>query len=76
MVPMLMKMHKWFDGKSQLMVGDIVYFRKVENKLSSKWTVGKITAAVKGRDDVVHRATVQYQRMKRILALQTEQQGL
>ena len=61
MVPRLMKMHKWFDGKSQLMVGDIVYFRKVESELSSKWTVGKITAVVKGRDDVVRRATVQYQ---------------
>ena len=61
MIPRLMKMHKWFDGKAQLCVGDIVYFRKVENELSSKWTVGRISEVVKGKDDVVRRAKVQYQ---------------
>ena len=61
MVPKLMKMHKWFDGKALIKVGDIVYFRKVESELSSKWTVGKVTNVVRGRDEVVRRATVQYQ---------------
>ena len=61
MVPMLMKMHKWFDGKAMLRVGDIVYFRKRESELSSKWTVGKVTEIVKSKDDVVRRCTVQYQ---------------
>ena len=61
MVPKLMKMHKWFDGKALIKVGDIVYFRKVESELSSKWTVGKVTKVVRGRDEVVRRATVQYQ---------------
>ena len=61
MVPRLMRMHKWFDGKAQLKVGDIIYFRKVESELSSKWTFGKITEVVKGRDENVRRATVQYQ---------------
>ena len=42
-------------------MGDIVYFRKLESELSSKWTVGKITKVEKGRDEVVRRATVQYQ---------------
>merc|ERR1719430_844511 len=54
-------MHKWFDGKALIKVGDIVYFRKVESELSSKWTVGKVTNVVRGRDEVVRRATVQYQ---------------
>ena len=27
MIPKLMKMHKWFDGKAELKEGDIVYFR-------------------------------------------------
>ena len=61
MVPKLMRMHKWFKGKVQIQVGDIVYFRKVESELSSKWTVGKIIKVEKGRDEVVRRATVQYQ---------------
>ena len=38
-----------------------MYFRKVESELSTKWTVGKITKVEKGRDEVVRRATVQYQ---------------
>merc|ERR1719233_1381725 len=54
-------MHKWFKGAAQIKVGDIVYFRKVESELSSKWTVGKITEVAKGRDEVVRRTTVQYQ---------------
>ena len=61
MVPKLMRMHKWFKGEVQLKMGDIVYFRKVESELSSKWTVGKIIKVEKGRDEVVRRATVQYQ---------------
>ena len=61
MVPRLMKMHKWFDGKAEIKVGDIVYFRKVESELSSKWTVGRVTEVVKGRDEVARRVTVQYQ---------------
>ena len=61
MIPKLMRMHKWFDGKAELKVGDIVYFRKVEGELSSKWTVGKVSDIEKGRDGVVRRCTVQYQ---------------
>ena len=61
MIPKLMKMHKWFDGKAVLQVGDIVYFRKQESELSSKWTVGKVTDIVKSKDGIVRRCTVQYQ---------------
>ena len=61
MVPKLMKMHKWFDGKAELKEGDIVYFRKTESELSSKWTVGKVSDVVKSKDGVVRRCTVQYQ---------------
>ena len=61
MIPKLMRMHKWFDNKSQLVVGDIVHFRKVENELSSKWTVGKVTDVIKSKDGLVRRAIVQYQ---------------
>ena len=61
MIPKLMRMHKWFDGKAQLQNGDIVYFRKQENELSSKWTVGKVTDIVRSKDGIVRRCTVQYQ---------------
>ena len=62
MIPKLMKMHKWFDAKNVLLKeGDIVYFRKVENKLSSKWTVGRVSDVEKVRDSVVRRCTVRYQ---------------
>ena len=61
MVPKLMRMHKWYNGKAVLKVGDIVYFRKVESELSSKWTVGRVTEVVQGKDEIVRRATVQYQ---------------
>ena len=61
MIPKLMKMHKWFDGKAELKVGDIIYFRKTESELSSKWTVGKVSEIVKGKDGIIRRCTVQYQ---------------
>ena len=52
MIPKLMRMHKWFDGKAELQNGDIVYFRKQESELSSKWTVGKVTDIVKSKDGI------------------------
>ena len=61
MIPKLMKQKKWFGGKVELGVGDIVYFQKVESKWSSKWTIGKIVEVVKSKDGVVRRASVQYQ---------------
>ena len=61
MIPKLMKMNKWFDTKSQLKIGDVVFFRKVENELSSEWTVGIISDIVKSKDDVIRRVEVKYQ---------------
>ena len=61
MIPKLMKAHKWYDSKTQLVVGDIVYFQKTESDLSSKWTVGIISDVVKSKDDLIRRVTVRYQ---------------
>ena len=61
MIPKLMKQNKWFDGKSQLQVGDLVWFRKEESELASKWIAGKVTEVVKSKDDLVRRAQIQYQ---------------
>ena len=61
MVPRLMRAPKWFDSKVQLSIGDLVYFRLVENELNSNWSVGKIVDVVYGRDGIVRKASVQYQ---------------
>ena len=60
-VPKLLKAPKWYkESEEDLKVDDIVYFRKVENELSSKWTVGKIVKATKGRDGHVRRVDIEY----------------
>ena len=57
-----MKLNKWFDDKYQLQVGDIVYFRKEESELSSRYTVGKVVEVVRSsKDGLVRRVSVQYQ---------------
>ena len=60
-VPKLMKQNKWYDSKAELQVNDLVYFKKEESELSSRWTVGKITEVIHSKDGQVRRATVQYQ---------------
>ena len=61
MIPKLMKMHKWYKSDEQLMVGDIIYFKKDDSVLSSEWTVGKVTDVIVGKDGAVRRAIVQFQ---------------
>ena len=62
LIPKMMKPSKWFsDGDVKIIPGDIVYFRKVENELNSKWTVGKVTDVTFGKDGKARRATVEYQ---------------
>ena len=61
LIPKMMKASKWSTGKSEpLLVGDIVYFKKVENDISSSWTVGKVVSVVLGRDGIPRRAEVEY----------------
>ena len=56
-----MKVNKWFDDKTPIQVGDVVYFQKEENVLSSRYTVGKVTQVIKSSDGLVRKAEVQYQ---------------
>ena len=60
-IPKLMKQNKWFNSMEELKVNDIVYFRKEESELSSKWTVGKVVNVVRSKDGMVRRATIEYQ---------------
>ena len=48
-------------GKENLKIGDIVYFRKVTNELSSSWTLGKVVDFVRSKDGVVRCVTIEYQ---------------
>ena len=56
-----MKVNKWFDDKTPIQVGDVVYFQKEESVLSSRYTVGNITQVIKSIDGLVRKAEVQYQ---------------
>ena len=61
LIPKMMKAYKWSAGRSEpLLVGDIVYFKKVENDISSSWTVGKVVSLELGRDGIPRRAEVEY----------------
>ena len=64
MIPKLMRIHKWYKSDEQLMVGDIIYFKKDESVLSSEWTVGRVTDVIVGKDGAVRRAIVQFQNSK------------
>ena len=71
-IPKLMKAPKWYDSKSNLKIGDIVYFRKTEHELSSSWTLGKIVDVVYSKDGVVRRVTVEYQNASESIKRETD----
>ena len=60
MVPKLIPQPKWFRESPELQPEDVVYFQKVDNVLSSKWTVGQVDSLVRSKDGVVRRAFVRY----------------
>merc|ERR1719347_250302 len=60
-VPKLIAQPKWFSSSSELKPGDVVYFRKTENELSSDWTVGQVESIVRTpKDQQIRQATVRY----------------
>ena len=59
LIPKMMKASKWSAGRSEpQLVGDIVYFKKIENDISSFWTIGKVVSLELGRDGIPRRAEV------------------
>ena len=60
MVPKLLPQPKWFKESPELKPGDIVYFQKTENELSSDWTMGQVYYVTRSRDGVVRRVCVKY----------------
>merc|ERR1712082_84686 len=56
-----MKAPKWLLNLFEsLIVGDIVYFKKIENDVSSPWIVGKVVSLKYGGDGIQRRAEVEY----------------
>ena len=60
-IPKLIKSSKWYKMGEQLVVGDIVFFKKTEGALASDWIVGKVIDVIKSKDDVVRKVEIQYQ---------------
>ena len=47
-------------GKSKpLLMGDVMYFKKAEDDISSSWTVGKVVSLKLRRDGIPRRADVE-----------------
>ena len=62
LIPKMMKPSKWFnDSEVQIVPGDIVYFKKVENELNHQWTVGKVTDVSYSKDGKARKAIIIYQ---------------
>ena len=60
MVPKLIAQPKWFADSPEIKANDVVMFRKVDNDLSSDWTVGQIDSVVRSKDGSVRRVNVRY----------------
>ena len=60
MVPRLIPSPKWFKNSKEIEVDDVVWFQKVDNDISSKWTVGQIESIIRSKDGVVRRVNIRY----------------
>jgi len=60
LVPELMFQQKWFQSDKDLVIGDLVYFRKTDSALDGKWIVGKVSEVERGRDQKIRMVDVKY----------------
>ena len=64
-----MKAPKWLVNLFEsLLVGDIVYFKKIEDDVSSSWIVGKVVSLESGGDGIPRRAEVEYHNLSKFFA--------
>ena len=59
-LPTLIPQPKWYTSSPELKVDDVVYFRKSESDLDSKWTVGQVDTIERSKDGAVRRAKIRY----------------
>ena len=61
MVPRLIPQPKWFKESAQeIKVDDVVYFQKVDNQISSEWTIGQVDSVKRSKDGVIRRVDIRY----------------
>ena len=60
MIPRMIPQPKWFQNSKDLKPDDVVFFKKIENDLSSSWTVGQVEDVIKSKDGEVRRANIRY----------------
>ena len=60
MVPKLIPQPKWFKSSPELKEDDVVYFQKVENDISSEWTIGQIESITRNKDKKIRRIDIRY----------------
>ena len=59
-IPRLLQQVKWFKASPEIKVDDVIYFQKVDNVLSQKWSIGQVDSVVRSKDGVIRRVNVRY----------------
>ena len=59
-IPRLLQQVKWFKSSPEIKVDDVIYFQKVDNVLSQKWSIGQVDSVVRSKDGVIRRVNVRY----------------
>ena len=59
-LPQLMNQQKWFKGGTELKVGDVVLFLKVESELSSVYQYGMVESIKSSKDGIARTVNVRY----------------
>ena len=60
MVPRMIPQPKWFKDSKDLKPDDVVMFKKVDNDLSSSWTIGQVEDVIRSKDGNIRRANIRY----------------
>ena len=59
-LPKMLNFPKWYDSSENLVLGDVVYFKLCESKMSATWRLGKVEQVKLGSDGFVHEVDVSY----------------
>ena len=59
-LPLIMNRKKWHERSENLVIGDIVYFKLTESKMSAAWRSGKVESVKIGADGFVRTVTIAY----------------
>ena len=60
MIPKLIPQPRWFKSSPDIKVDDVVYFQKIENEISSEWTIGQVESITRNKDKKIRRIEIRY----------------